>query len=119
MTLTDLLGYVAALCTTGAYAPQVWKVWKTRQTHDISLKAFFVLVTGQSLWLSYGVAKGDWPLIASNAVTLTFTSTILYFKFREWRGEREEKPPAGARIGASLSCGGKTVRNCASEVPTS
>src|SRR3954449_7472124 len=90
MTLTDLLGYIAALCTTAAYAPQVLKVWKTRRTGDISLKAFCVLVTGQSLWLAYGVAKGDWPLMGSNCVTLAFTSTILYFKYREWRGDREE-----------------------------
>ena len=90
MSLTDLLGYVAAFCTTAAYAPQVVKVWKPRRTNDISLKAFCVLVTGQSLWLAYGVAKGDWPLMGSNGVTLTFTSTILYFKYREWRGDQEE-----------------------------
>jgi MtN3 and saliva related transmembrane protein len=45
MNLVDLLGYAAALCTTGAYVPQVLKVWRTRSTEDISLKTFLILMT--------------------------------------------------------------------------
>jgi MtN3 and saliva related transmembrane protein len=88
MAATEWLGYLAALGTTSAYAPQVVKVVRTRRTQDISLKAFLVLVTGQALWLTYGVMGGDWPLILSNAVTLLFTGTILAFKLREVRAER-------------------------------
>ena len=52
MALLDYTGYAAALCTTGAYVPQVLRVWrKTRSTQDISLRMFLVLVTGLTLWL--------------------------------------------------------------------
>ncbi|WP_159709807.1 SemiSWEET transporter [Geminicoccus flavidas] len=82
MELLDLTGYAAALCTTSAYVPQVLRVWRTRSTHDISLKMFIVLVTGVSLWLTYGISTGDWPLVAANSITLILASTILYFKLR-------------------------------------
>ncbi len=82
MALLDYAGYAAALCTTGAYVPQVLKVWRTRATQDISLKMFLVLVAGLVLWLTYGIWKGEWPLILANGVTLILASTILFFKFK-------------------------------------
>ncbi len=82
VALLDYSGYAAALCTTGAYIPQVIKVWRTRATKDISLKMFLVLVTGLALWLTYGFWRGEMPLILANGVTLTLASTILYFKVR-------------------------------------
>ena len=82
MALLDYTGYAAALCTTGAYVPQVLRVWRTRSTHDISLKMFLVLVTGLTLWLVYGFWGGEVPLIAANGATLMLASVILYFKIR-------------------------------------
>ncbi len=82
MMLLDYTGYVAALCTTSAYVPQVLRVWRTRSTKDISLKTFVVLVTGLTMWLVYGFWRGEIPLIAANSVTLMLASTILYFKIR-------------------------------------
>ena len=82
MALLDYTGYLAALCTTSAYVPQVLRVWRTRSTHDISLRMFLVLVTGLGLWLVYGIWRGEIPLIIANSITLTLASTILYFKIR-------------------------------------
>ena len=82
MSLLDWSGYAAALCTTSAYVPQVLKVWRTRSTEDISLKTYLALVTGLSLWLTYGFWKGEIPLIAANGVTLLLASIILYFKVK-------------------------------------
>ena len=82
MALLDYTGYLAALCTTSAYVPQVLRVWRTRSTHDISLRMFLVLVIGLSLWLVYGIWRGEIPLIIANSITLTLASTILYFKIR-------------------------------------
>ncbi len=82
MALLDYTGYAAALCTTGAYVPQVLRVWRTRSTQDISLRMFLVLVTGLGLWLIYGFWRGEIPLIAANGVTPMLAGTILYFKVR-------------------------------------
>jgi len=82
MALLDYTGYAAALCTTSAYVPQVIRVWRTRSTKDISLRMFLVLVTGISLWLVYGLWRGEIPLIVANGITLMLASTILYFKIK-------------------------------------
>jgi MtN3 and saliva related transmembrane protein len=82
MALLDYSGYAAAICTTTAYVPQVLRVWRTRSTGDISLKMFLVLVTGLCLWLTYGIWKGETPLIIANGITLLLAGTILFFKLK-------------------------------------
>jgi MtN3 and saliva related transmembrane protein len=82
MALVDYIGYAAAFCTTGAYVPQVLRVWRTRSTQDISLKMFLVLVTGLALWLTFGVLKGEWPIMLANGVTLILAGLILLFKLK-------------------------------------
>ncbi len=78
MALLDYTGYAAALCTRGAYVPQVLRVWRTRSTQDISLSMFLVLVAGLTLWLVYGFWRGEIPLIAANGVTLVLAGTIFF-----------------------------------------
>ena len=78
----SLLGAAAAVCTTGAYLPQLIRAWRTRSTRDVSLPMFLLLVTGIALWLVYGILIGDGPLIVANGVSLCFTASILYLKLR-------------------------------------
>lgn len=82
MNMLDLTGYAAAACTTGAFVPQVVRVWRTRSTQDVSLKMFVILITGLTLWLVYGVFKGEFPIVAANGVTLVLAAIILFFKIR-------------------------------------
>ena len=93
MVLPDWIGYAAAFCTTTAYVPQVLRVWRTRSTRDISLRMFLVLVTGLSLWLTYGITKGEPPIVIANSVTLTLAGTILFFKLR-YRDQSPAPAPA-------------------------
>lgn len=78
--MTEFIGYAAAFCTTVAFLPQAVKVYKTRQTKDISLGMFLLLTTGVVLWLSYGIIINSYPIIAANTVTLLFDIYILYMK---------------------------------------
>ena len=82
MSLADLLGSVAGFLTTVAFAPQVWRVWRTRSTRDISLGMYLVFTSGVAFWLAYGVVLGAWPIIAANTVTLALTGTVLALKLR-------------------------------------
>jgi len=40
MTSIDILGYIAAIATTGAFIPQTIKVYKSNKTDDLSLSTF-------------------------------------------------------------------------------
>ena len=82
MNWISLTGSLAAILTTTAYLPQAWRAWRTRSTHDVSLKMYAIMVTGTGLWLLYGLMLMDWPLIGANSVCLVLTGFILYLKIR-------------------------------------
>lgn len=76
------IGAAAAILTTAAFAPQAFKVWRTRSADDISLAMFLILMAGIVLWLAYGVLIQDIPLILANSVTLVLAGAILAAKIR-------------------------------------
>lgn len=82
MDIVTIMGYVAGVCTTSAFLPQVLKIQKTKQTKDISLIMYSVLTTGIVLWCTYALINQDWPLAIANAVTLVLASWILFLKIR-------------------------------------
>ena len=80
------VGAAAALCTSVSYLPQVRKTWATGETGDLSLKMLLLLCCGLTLWTIYGVLRGDYVIIAANAVSVTLVSFVLYFKLRNDSG---------------------------------
>jgi MtN3 and saliva related transmembrane protein len=80
--MSDLIGMIAGTLTTIAFVPQVWRVWKTRSTGDISLGMYAVFTTGVAFWLAYGLLLGAWPIIVANLVTLALTGTVLALKLQ-------------------------------------
>ncbi|HAY33510.1 MAG TPA: hypothetical protein DCY06_05185 [Bacteroidetes bacterium] len=82
MFLSDIIGFLAAICTTSAFFPQAYKVYKTKRTRDISLGMFWLLVAGTVLWLIYGIIIESFPIIIANIVTLNLAGYILYKKLK-------------------------------------
>jgi MtN3 and saliva related transmembrane protein len=80
--MESIIGYIAAFCTTAAFFPQALKVFKTRQTRDISLWMFLLMTLGLSAWLIYGVFISSLPIILANLITLFFAIYILIMKLR-------------------------------------
>ena len=78
----SVIGSVAGMSTTGAFLPQVIRTWRTRSTEDISLGMFLLTAFGLFLWLVYGIARNDWPLIVTDVVSLILAVTILGLKLR-------------------------------------
>lgn len=78
----EMIGYAAALCTTGCLLPQVARAWRTRSTEDISRRMFMVMALGNALWLTYGIMGGSPSIIAANATAFCLAALILFLKFR-------------------------------------
>jgi MtN3 and saliva related transmembrane protein len=78
----QILGLMAGCLTTAAFLPQVVKTWKSRSAKDLSLGMFSLFCLGVAMWLVYGFAVNDLPVIAANLVTLLLASTLLFFKLR-------------------------------------
>ncbi len=82
MITIDWIGSIAASLTTISFIPQVWKVWRTRHTHDISLGMYALFTCGVALWLVYGLMLGSWPIIIANSITLLLAGAVLIMKLR-------------------------------------
>lgn len=78
----DLVGTAGAVLTTLCWLPQALKTLREKETRGLSLPATAAFTGGVGLWLIYGLAIDDWPLIGSNAVTLLLMSAILTMKLR-------------------------------------
>jgi MtN3 and saliva related transmembrane protein len=80
--LVQPIGALAAVLTTLCWVPQALKIVRERETRAISLPGTLLSAIGVLLWLVYGLALADAPLIASSAVTLAITAAILPLKIR-------------------------------------
>lgn len=87
---TQYIGLSAAALTALSLVPQLVKVWKDRDTGEISLLWLLTLCGGLALWTWYGFVLDDLPLILSSAFSLTVNSMliILYFRFGNNRKKR-------------------------------
>ncbi|MDR3423182.1 MAG: SemiSWEET transporter [Xanthobacteraceae bacterium] len=81
-TLVDAIGATGAVLTTLCWVPQALKIIRERETRAISLPGTMLCVLGVLLWLVYGLAIVDGPLIGSSIVTFAMTATILVLKIR-------------------------------------
>ena len=91
--MASVLGLVAAawgLLMAVAPLLQIRRMIVRRSSEDLSLGYFAVLLPGFALWVAYGWAGADWPLVVPNAVALAVgLCTVLV----GWRLRRREQPP--------------------------
>ena len=80
MDMLTVLGGVAAVASTASFAPQAWKVIRTRETRGISAGTYVLACTAFALWLAYGALSLQWPLVATNGVCLVMAGFILVMK---------------------------------------
>ena len=78
----EIIGLIAAVCTTFAFVPQGMKVLKTKQTKDLSLRMYSIMFLGILLWLFYGIIIDSLSIILANVVTATLVGTILVYIIR-------------------------------------
>lgn len=87
--IVTLLGALAGTASTISFAPQAWKVIKSRQTADLSLRMYLITVTSFAIWLAYGISLGEWPLIVSNGLCLLMSGFILVMKLAPQKVKHE------------------------------
>ena len=76
----DLFGFSAALLTTIAFLPQLYKTWQTKSAEDVSLIMLILFLTGLICWIIYGSKIHSTPILVANVVTFIFNFSILILK---------------------------------------
>ncbi|MBN2348718.1 MAG: SemiSWEET family sugar transporter [Bacteroidales bacterium] len=82
MNWITIIGLVAASCTTISFLPQAVKIIKTKHTKDLSLGMYILFSAGVLFWLLYGILTKDLPVLLANAITLSLSVVILFFKIK-------------------------------------
>lgn len=81
-SITPWIGATAAILTTVCWLPQAVRVVRYKDTRAISLTTNIVFTIGITLWMIYGIALDNWPLIIANAISIMFTSVIIAMKLK-------------------------------------
>ena len=76
----DFFGFSAALLTTIAFLPQLYKTWKTKSAGDVSLLMLILFITGLICWIIYGIKIHSIPILVANIITFMFNFSILILK---------------------------------------
>lgn len=82
MSALQLLGLAAGTITSITFLPQVIQIWKTKSAKDLSMFMLLLLITGVSMWLTYGILVRDAAIIYTNSMVLTMSLIMLFFKFK-------------------------------------
>jgi MtN3 and saliva related transmembrane protein len=82
MSITTIIGLLAAISTTSSFLPQAIKTIRTKNTSGISLGMYSIFSFGTFLWFIYGIMGIDWPIIIANGITLIFACVILAYKIK-------------------------------------
>lgn len=78
----EIIGFIAAILTTLAFIPQVYKTWKTKDVEAISLSMFLVMFIGVLLWLVYGVYKNSLSMLIANSITSSLILILIVLKIK-------------------------------------
>ena len=91
MTFSDGLGLFAAVVTSLAFAPQLVKSIKTRDTASISLFMYVLFVIGVGSWVIWSWMTWTLPVLLENGLIFVLASIILGMKILAVM-KKKEKP---------------------------
>ena len=80
LILPESYGFIAAILTTIAFLPQLYKTWTTKSAEDVSLITLILFIIGLICWIVYGIKINSTPILVANIVTLIFNFSILILK---------------------------------------
>jgi len=84
----EIIGLLAAILTTIAFIPQVYKVVKTNSSEGLSLTTYLIFIVGVTLWLIYGLLKGSISMILGNGITFLLALIIIYYIFKNKKSKQ-------------------------------
>ncbi len=89
MTITNLIGYLAAAIGTFLMVPQVLKTIATKRVDDISNGMLAAYLVQCALWGIYGILLQAYPLIVCNAVAFCIGAFQVVLKIKYGRATKE------------------------------
>ena len=77
-----LIGISATVFSLWSTVPQISKSLRTKKTDDVSKWLIISLIIGLSLWVIYGIMKGDIVIASANAIGVTLNLILFGLKIK-------------------------------------
>jgi MtN3 and saliva related transmembrane protein len=100
MEFVGAVGTIAAICTTGAFVPQIVKIRK-QGGEDLSWAMLGVYFIGVALWLAYGLMIHASAVIWANATTVLLVAVAIALKATHPGGGRSRDKQQNAAATAA------------------
>ncbi len=78
----EIIGFIAGVLVATSLIPQTIKSWKSKSTTDISIGWMLINLSGQTIWIIYGVLIGSLSLIVMSGITLALAVSLLVLKIK-------------------------------------
>ncbi|NQU83086.1 MAG: hypothetical protein HQ536_00080 [Parcubacteria group bacterium] len=78
----ELIGFIAGILVAVSLVPQVIKSWKTRSTKDVALSWTVINLSGQILWIAYGVNINSASLVIMSSIALVMNIFMVSLKLK-------------------------------------
>jgi len=78
----EIIGGCAGILCTVSFLPQVIKIFRSKNTRDISLVTFSIFSIGVFLWAIYGFLIKDIPVIMTNIAIFVLALSIVFMKLK-------------------------------------
>jgi MtN3 and saliva related transmembrane protein len=82
MNIEVITGIAAGCLTTSSTLPQIVKTIRSKDSKDVSVGMFSILVIGVGLWVAYGIMKNDLPIIIFNSLAVVLNILMIFLKFK-------------------------------------
>ena len=78
----NIIGFIAGSFTAFAFIPQVWDVYKTKNTKALSLLTLIIFFIGQLLWITHGFYGKDDSILVFACITAVLYIFLIYAKLK-------------------------------------
>jgi MtN3 and saliva related transmembrane protein len=85
LALAEIWGFIGGGIVTCSLIPQVYRVFRLRSAHEISLLFNILLLVGLIFWIAYGAAFSLMPVILWNAIAVVLVAGLLFAKLKYGR----------------------------------
>jgi len=82
--LSRVLTIVSSITIIIGLYSQAWKIWRTKSAKDFTGILIFAMVLTELVWLNYGIAIKEWPIIVLETINVPGIILIafLFIKYR-------------------------------------
>ncbi len=83
--LITIIGICAGILVATSMIPEIIRCYKTKSTRDLSIVWLLMNMSGQILWIVYGLYINAWVLIGMSIAMIILIGILLYLKLFKFK----------------------------------